>query len=40
MPQGGVGGAVPLATATASTRRAPAATALATATRSAHTVSP
>jgi hypothetical protein len=35
MPQGGVGGTVPLATATASRRLAPAATAAATAARSA-----
>ena len=39
-PHGGVGSAVPVAIATASRRRAPAATAAATAARSAQTVSP
>ena len=40
MPQGGVGGTVPLATTTASSRLAPASTAAATAFRSAQTVRP
>ncbi len=39
-PQGEAGGRAPLATATTRIRRAPAATAAATALRSAQTVSP